>query len=108
MTDELHAWQDVTDELHAGWPRMQVERGNIVKGMVQQEWGEMEGGGEEEERNKGKRNNDDNDNDAAAVAVAIAGAIGAIEEYGLPCADNCLPKTSATIEDDALPHAKSN
>ncbi len=81
----------------------------IVKGMVQQEWGEIGGVGEEEERNKGRHNNDDDDNDSAAVAlaIAIAVAVGAIQGYGLPCADNCLPKTSAAIEDGMLPHAKN-
>ncbi len=64
------------------------------------------GRGEEEERNKWRCNNDDDDNDNTAVAVAVA--IGAVEEYGLPCADNCLPKTSAAIEDDVLPHAKNS
>ncbi len=78
----------------------------IVKEMVRQEWGEMGGGGEEGER-KGRRNNDDDDNDNATIAVAVAVVVGAIEDYGLPCADNCLPKTSATIEDGALPHAKN-
>ncbi len=48
----------------------------IVKGMVQQKWGEMGGGGGEEEHNKGRCNTDDDDNDNAAVAVADA--IGAI------------------------------
>jgi hypothetical protein len=79
----------------------------IVKGMVRQEWGEMGEGGDEEECNKKRCNNDDNDNDDAAIAVAIAVANGAIEDYGLPCADNCLPKTSAAIEYGALPHAKN-
>ncbi len=78
----------------------------IVKRMVRQEWGEMGTGVEEEERNKGRRNNDDDNNDDAAVAIAVA--IGAIEDYGLPCPDNCLPKTSATIENTALPHAENS
>ncbi len=76
-----------------------------MKGIVRQEWGEMGGGGKEEERNKGRRNNDDDDNDGAAVAVAAA--VGAIEDYGLPCANNCLPKISAVNENSALPHAKN-
>ncbi len=78
----------------------------IVKRLVQQEFGEMGGGREEEERNKGRCNNDDNDNDNNAIAIAVA--IGAIKDYGLPCADNCLPNISAAIEDSALPHAKND
>ncbi len=72
-----------------------------VKGMVRQKWGEMRGAGEEEERNKGRCNNEDDDIGNTAVTFAVA--IGAIEDYGLPYANNCLPKTSAAIEDNALP-----
>ncbi len=65
----------------------------------------MGGRGEEEECNEGRCNNDNDDNDDAAIAVAVA--VDAIEDYGLPCANNCLPKSSAAIEDSALPHAKN-
>ena len=51
----------------------------------------VRGGREEEERNKGRCNNDNDDNDDAAIAVAVA--VDAIEDYGLPCPNNCLPKT---------------
>ncbi len=69
----------------------------------------MGGGGKEEERNKGRCNNDNNDNDntAVAIAFAVAVAVGAIQDYGLPCANNCLPKTSAAIDNGTLPHAKN-
>ncbi len=77
----------------------------IVKGIVRQEWGEMGGGGEEEERNKGRYNNDDNDNDDAAIVIAVA--VGAIEDYGLPCANSCLPKKTAANVDSTLPRAKN-
>ncbi len=80
----------------------------IVKGMVQQECGEMAGGGREEEHNQGRHNNGNDDNNDTAIAIAITN--GAIEDYGygLPCANNCLPKTSANIEDSELPNAKNS
>ncbi len=66
---------------------------SIVKGMVQQEWGELGGEGEEEGTTKGDKercNNEDDENDNTAIAVAFT--VSAIEDCGLPCATIACPK----------------